>query len=51
MTVKEANKMMLELLQFHVKTVQSGSLGPPDVADLEFCGRLHEVIEKGLGEK
>ena len=48
MSVEWANEEFLKLCERHCRTVQGGSFGVPTIADLEFIGKIHKLIEEGV---
>lgn len=51
MTVKEANENFIKFTTQHLLMVQQGKFGTPTLQDLNFCGKLHILIEEGLINK
>ncbi len=49
-TPREANMELLKVIMLHLQTLQGGGFGKPGMADLQFCGRLHALVEKGVGQ-
>ena len=45
-SVKDANEVLVDLLQHHCLMVQSGKFGIPTLEDLQFVGILHRAIEQ-----
>lgn len=48
MTPTEANSSLIAIIQFHLQSLQSGKFGKPTLEDLEFCGKLHSLLEKPI---
>ena len=45
MTPAKANQELLNLIMVHLQQLQSGVFGEPTLEDLDFCGKLHHLIE------
>ena len=45
MTPKEANENLVKIIKIHLISLQSGEFGKPTLEDLEFCGKLHALLE------
>ena len=48
MTPKEANQNLLKFIAQHLLMIQSGNFGIPTENDLDFCGKLHILLEDNL---
>lgn len=40
----QANEELLKIIMIHLVELQSGSFGSPTLKDLEFCGKLHSLV-------
>lgn len=46
MNIKKANENLIAIIQQHLIFIQSGKFGKPSIEDLNFCGKLHTIIEQ-----
>lgn len=46
MTPKEANRELINVIKKHLIIIQYGEFGTPTIEDLQFCGKLHKLLEE-----
>jgi hypothetical protein len=46
MNPREANQNLIKLIGQHASMLQGGKFGVPEVADLQFMGKVHAFVEE-----